>query len=183
MKNFGIVLIITVLLVACNGETLPKQKPYLKLQYPLASYKITNSNCPYNFEVSNLATVNFKNNCWATVQYPKLKATIHITYRAVDNNLEEILKEVEKLTFEHTVKADVINAVPYENLEKKVFGKLYTIEGNVATNIQFRVTDSVKHVLSGSLYFYAKPNYDSIVPAIKYLEKDMMHLVETLEWE
>jgi len=183
MKKVGIVFIIAVLLVACNSETLPKQKPYLKLQYPLASYKITNSNCPYNFEVSNLATVNFKNNCWATIQYPNLKATIHITYRSVDNNLEEILKEVEKLTFEHTVKADVINAVPYENLEKKVFGKLYNIEGNVATNIQFRVTDSVKHVLSGSLYFYAKPNYDSIVPAIKYLEKDMMHLVETLEWK
>jgi len=184
MKKLGIVLIIAVFLVACNGETLPKQKPYLKLQYPLASYKITNSNCFYNFEVSNLATVNFKNNCWATVQYPNLKATIHITYRAVDNNLDEILKEIEKLTFEHTVKADVINAPKeYENFEKKVYGSLYTIEGNVATNIQFRVTDSVKHVLSGALYFYAKPNYDSIVPTIKYLEKDMMHLIETLEWK
>ena len=60
---------------------------------------------------------------------------------------------------------------------------MYIIEGNVATNIQFRATDSVKHVLSGALYFYAKPNYDSIVPAIKYIEKDIMHLVETLEWK
>ena len=31
----------------------------------------------------------------------------------------EILKEIEKLTFEHTVKADVIDAIPYENFEKK----------------------------------------------------------------
>ena len=110
-----------------------------------------------------------------TLKYPRLKATIFITYRKVDNNLEEILKEVEKLTFEHTIKADVINAVPYENVNKKVFGKLYTIEGNVATNIQFRVTDRLKNVLSGALYFHVKPNYDSIVPTIKYLEKDIMH--------
>jgi len=183
MKNFSIVLIIAAFIVSCNNETLPKPKPYLKLQYPTSSYKKITTNCPYNFEVSNSAKVNFKTNCWGTIEYPKLKATIHITYRAVDNNLNEILKEVEKLTFEHTVKADAINAKPYENFDKKVFAKLYNIEGNVATNIQFRATDSLKHVLSGALYFYAKPNYDSILPAINYLEKDIVHLVETLEWK
>ena len=183
MKNFSVVLIIAVLITACSGETLPKPKPYLKLQYPTSSYKKVTTNCSYTFEVSNNAKVNFKDNCWSTVEYPKLKATIHITYRSVENNLQEILKEVEKLTFDHTVKADVINAIPFENFDKKVFAKMYIIEGNVATNIQFRATDSVKHVLSGALYFYAKPNYDSIVPAIKYIEKDIMHLVETLEWK
>jgi gliding motility-associated lipoprotein GldD len=183
MKNNIVALVIAVFLISCGGETFPKPKPYLKLQYPLSSYVKIETNCPYKFEVSNLAEVNFKNNCWSTIEYPHLKATIHITYRTVDENLDEILKEVEKLTFEHTIKADVINAIPYENFDKKIFGKLYNIEGNVATNIQFRVTDSVKHVLSGALYFYAKPNYDSIVPTIKYLEKDMIHLVETLEWK
>jgi len=183
MKKISLLLIIAILVFACNGETLPKPKPYLKLQYPEYSYHKTNSNCPYTFEVSSNAKINFKNSCWVTVEYPKLKATIHITYRSVDNNLEEILKEVEKLTFEHTVKADVINAIPFENVDKKVYAKMYNIEGNVATNIQFRATDSIKHVLSGALYFYVKPNYDSIVPAIKYIEKDIMHIVETLEWK
>jgi len=182
MKN-SILLIIAVFMISCSGEIVPKPTPYLKLQYPVSSYEKIQTSCPYNFEVSNLADVTIKNNCWMTLKYPQLKATIYITYRKVDNNLEEILKEVEKLTFEHTIKADVINAVPYENFNKKVFGKLYTIEGNVATNIQFRVTDSVKNVLSGALYFHVKPNYDSIVPTIKYLEKDIIHLVETLEWK
>lgn len=183
MKNSCMLLVIAVFILSCGEDTLPKPKPYLTLQYPLSSYKKIETDCPYNFEISNLATINLKNNCWANIEYPQLKASVYITYRAVENNLEEILKEVEKLTFEHTVKADIINAVPYENFEKKVFGKIYNIEGNVATNIQFRVTDSVNHVLSGSLYFYAKPNYDSIVPTIKYVEKDIMHLVETLEWK
>ena len=183
MKKSIVVLVIAVFLVSCGGDTFPKPTPYLTLQYPLASYVKIETNCPYNFEVSNLSEITFKDNCWVTIKYPHLKATIHITYRAIDNNLDEILKEIEKLTFEHTIKADVINAIPYENFDKRVFGKLYNIEGNVATNIQFRVTDSVKHVLSGALYFYVKPNYDSIVPAIKYLEKDIMHLVETIEWK
>lgn len=183
MKNSSVLLIIAVFILSCSGETLPKPKPYLRLQYPSPSYKKIETNCPYNFEISTFAKVNFKNNCWARIEYPHLKATIYITYREVDNNLDEILREVEKLTFEHTIKADIINAVPYENLSKKVFGKLYNIEGNVATNVQFRATDSVKHVLSGALYFYVKPNYDSIVPTVKYLEKDIIHLVETLEWK
>ncbi len=184
MKNFSGFIIIAFFLFSCGEEIVPKPKPYLTLQYPITSYKKIETNCPYSFEISNLAKVNFKNNCWLSIEYPELKATIYITYRKVEGNLDEILKEIEKLTFEHTIKADAIpDYRPFENSDKKVYSKLYNIEGNVATNIQFRATDSVKNVLSGALYFYAKPNYDSIVPTIKYLEKDMMHLIETLEWK
>lgn len=183
MMNKIIVLFLVLIgFQSCGNDTIPKPKPYLTLQYPSPNYVKHNFNCPYSFEVSNFATTHLKENCWLTIEYPKLKATIHITYRSVDNNLDEILTEVEKLTFKHTIKADIINAKPYENFEKKVFGKLYNVEGDVATNIQFRVTDSVKNVLAGALYFYAKPNYDSILPAVKYIEKDIIHLVETIEW-
>lgn len=181
MKKF-IVLLMAVVLIACGNETLPKPKSYLKLQYPQNSYQSIDFACPYNFEFSKMAKISFKENCWASIAYPQLKATIHITYRDIDNNFDEILKEVEKLTFEHTVKADVIDALPYENFDKRVFGKVYIIEGNVASNIQFRVTDSLNHVLAGALYFYTKPNYDSIIPAVRYIEKDIIHLVETVEW-
>ena len=183
MKNFGTLFFLAFILVSCGKATLPKPTPYLILQYPEATYEKIESNCAYSFEISNLAKIKFNENCSASVEYPHLKATIYITYRPINNNLDEILAEVEKLTFEHTIKADAINAMPYENLEKRVFGKLYNIEGNVATNIQFRATDSVNHVLSGALYFYIRPNYDSIVPAIKYVEKDIIHLIETLEWK
>ncbi|RXP45889.1 gliding motility lipoprotein GldD [Lutibacter sp. HS1-25] len=183
MKYFGIYLLIVVLLISCNTDTLPKQKSYLILRYPESEYVTSSSFCPYSFEISKYAKIDFQNNCWAKIQYPTLKATIHLTYRNVDGNLNEILKEVEKLTFEHTIKADAISSIPYDDLQKKIFAKLYNVDGNVATNIQFSATDSLNYVLSGALYFYVKPNYDSIVPAIKYIEKDMMHMVETLEWK
>ena len=35
----------------------------------------------------------------------------------------------------------------------------------------------------GSLYFYSRPNYDSLLPALDYIEKDVIHLMETLEWK
>jgi len=183
MKKHIVLLLSFIVFQSCGTEIAPKPKPYLTLQYSNPSYSKHNFNCPYSFEISNLATTHLKDNCWLKIEYPHLKATLHITYRSVNNNLNEILTEIEKLTFEHTIKADNINAIPYENFEKKVFGKLYSVEGNVATNIQFRVTDSIKHVLAGALYFYAKPNYDSILPAVKYLEKDIIHLVETIEWK
>ena len=183
MKNYSVFFILTLLLLSCKNETLPKPKSYLKLQYPQNAYTIVTSECPYSFEISKYAKINIQNNCWAKIEYPNLKATVHITYRNVDGNLNEILKEVEKLTFEHTVKADAISDRPYDNFQKEVFAKLYNVDGNVATNIQFRATDSLKHVLTGALYFYTKPNYDSIIPAIKYIERDMEHLIETLEWQ
>ena len=183
MRSIIVVFLMAILVSSCGDETLPKPQPYLKLAYPESAYVKLNSDCPFNFEFSNQAIIEVKNNCWMTMKYPKLKATVHITYRQVDNNLEEILTEVEKLTFEHAIKADAIKPKSSDNFEKNVYAYLYNIEGNVASNLQFRATDSVKHVLAGSLYFYAKPNYDSIAPAIKYLEKDIMHLVETLEWK
>ena len=184
MKHFFIgILGAFFLFISCKNEVVPKPKSYLKLQYPEAVYQKIVTQCPYSFEISTFSKFSLKNNCWATLTYPNLKATLYLTYRPVTNNLDEILKEVEKLTFEHTIKADAINALPFEDFKKRVFAKLYSVEGNVATNLQFRATDSVNHVLSGSLYFYSKPNYDSILPAVKYIEKDIKHLVETLEWK
>ena len=171
-----------MLCYACNGDTIPKPKPYLKLEYPVATYKGIITNCPYSFEISDKAVFKPISNCWASIEYPDLNATIHITYRPVKNNLSEILTEVEKLTFEHTVKANAIEARPFVNIKDQIFGKIYYVEGNVATNIQFRATDSSKHVLSGALYFYTRPNYDSILPAIRHIEKDMTHIMETLRW-
>jgi gliding motility-associated lipoprotein GldD len=188
MKNLisKLILILTIgFLGSCNNNTtLPKPKAYLNLQYPAVTYYKIKNNCPYEFEISNHVKLTEKDNCWATIQYPKLKATLYITYRKADNkNLNNILNEVVKFTFKHAKKADAINDVTYEDYHNKVFAKLYNIEGNVASNLQFSATDSIKNVLEGALYFYAKPNYDSILPAIKYIEKDVTHLIETLRWK
>jgi len=79
--------------------------------------------------------------------------------------------------------ADEISERMYENDSQKLYGMFYDLKGNVASQSQFYVTDSTKHFISGALYFETKPNYDSILPAINYIQKDMMHLIESLRWK
>ena len=33
------------------------------------------------------------------------------------------------------------------------------------------------------VYFKVKPNYDSLLPAVNYIKKDILHLMETFKWE
>ncbi|MCH3884028.1 gliding motility lipoprotein GldD [Tenacibaculum aquimarinum] len=179
-----ILLIFSVVLISCGSETLPKPKGFLSLQYPENSYKKLTLKRPYTFDVSKQATVKDLPKNWLKITYPKLKASIDITYRPIKNNLRELLVESEKLVFEHAIKADQISAPrEYINDDKKVFGSIYQIEGNAASQVQFHATDSTKHFLKASLFFYTKPNYDSILPAINYIKKDMIKMMESLEWK
>jgi gliding motility-associated lipoprotein GldD len=57
------------------------------------------------------------------------------------------------------------------------------INGNAATQAEFYETDSVQHFINGALYFDAKPNFDSIYPAVMYLRNDMRIIMETLAWK
>jgi len=182
MRNIFLLLFFVVF-VGCKEAVLPKPKAYLSLTYPEKTYENLKLKRPYIFKVSkNTTVVNEKNN-WLTIKYPQLKASVDITYRPVKNNLKELLTEAEKLVFKHTAKAEQIIPQDFVNTEKRVFGSLYEITGNAASHLQFHVTDSTKNFIKGSLYFYAKPNYDSILPAVNYIKEDILHLVETLEWK
>jgi len=179
----SLALVLTTALSSCKKEVLPKPRSYLHLTYPTTEYHQFKNDCPYSFAISKNSSINFKDGCNAMIHYPKLKADIHITYRRVHNNLSEILTEVEKLTTKHTIKADVIIPHPFENKLKKVYGLLSDVQGQSASNVQFYVTDSSKHVVTASLYFKVRPNYDSIYPAVAYIKNDMMKMMETIEWK
>ncbi|WP_347173299.1 gliding motility lipoprotein GldD [Polaribacter uvawellassae] len=183
MRNFYILFLIVVFFSSCKEDVLPKPKAYLSLQYPTATYKKVVVAKPYSFEVSSSAEILEQPNFWRKIKYPKLKATINITYRPIKNNLRELLTEAEKLVYEHAVKAEEIITKNFENFDTRVFGSMQEISGNAASQIQFHVTDSTDNFIKGTLYFYTKPNYDSILPAVNYIKNDIMHIIETLEWE
>ena len=170
------------LLISCKEDVLPKPKAYLALKYPEKNYETLQFKRPYSFDVLKNTTVINEPNNWLKIKYPNLKASIDITYRPVKNNIKELLTEAEKLVFKHTIKAEKIIPKDFVNPEKRVFGSIYEITGNAASHIQFHVTDSTDNFLKGSLYFYAKPNYDSILPAVNYIKEDVLQLIETLNW-
>jgi gliding motility-associated lipoprotein GldD len=181
------------ILMSCGQDYIPKPNAYLRLDYPKAQYKKVNIDVPFYFETNSLASeikykklASTKESYGINIEYPTLKGTIFLTYRAIDGDSEiltEYLRDAQKFTLEHTIKADEIPVFPYENKERNVYGIFSEVKGNVASPAQFYVTDSVQHFLVGSLYFYAKPNYDSILPAANYLQKDMVQIMETIVWK
>ena len=177
------ILFLFFILVSCGGETLPKPKAFLSLQYKDPEYTKLTLQRPYTFEVPQNAIVKDEPKNWLKIEYPKLKASLDVTYRKIDNNLRELLIESEKLVFKHTVKAEQISSNDYTDAQKKVYGTLYDITGNAASQIQFHITDSTKNFIKGALYFRTKPNYDSVLPAVAHIKKDILHLMETLQWK
>lgn len=173
---------LLIILISCDNAVLPKPKGYLSLAYPAPNYTNLALERPYTFKTSDATIIEDLPNNWLKIKYPKLKASIDITYRKVDNNLEELLLEAEKLVYKHTQKADQIKAKDFENVNANVFGTIHDITGNAASQIQFHLTDSTNHFIKGALYFYAKPNYDSILPAVNYIKKDIQELMETARW-
>lgn len=172
-----------LLFSACKDDVLPKPSGYLRLDYPVAKYADFENECPFTFEMNSDAVIKGEKNCGFTITYPKMKATIYLTYKPVHNDINKLLRDAQKLTFEHVIKADDILEQPYLNPDNKVYGMFYQVDGNAATNSQFYVTDSTKHFVTGSVYFYAKPNFDSIMPAASYIKNDMQRLMETLKWK
>ncbi|WP_338039118.1 hypothetical protein [Maribacter litopenaei] len=112
-----------------------------------------------------------------------MKGAIFLSYKKIDDNLEKLIVDAKRLSYEHAAKADNIVEQPYVNPNKKVYGSLFEVQGNAASQSQFFVTDSTEHFLTGSVYFYTKPNYDSILPAAAYLQNDIRRIIETLEWK
>ncbi|WP_372938232.1 gliding motility lipoprotein GldD [Seonamhaeicola sp.] len=192
MRSY-IYLLLIFICVSCGEDYKPKPKAFLRLDYPEAKYVETKLNLPFTFEtnvmVESVSTKKIKattESYGINIDYPALKGTIFLTYKAIEGNrknLEDFLRDAQKFTLEHTKKADEIPRFPYENKNQKVYGMLSVVKGNVASPAQFYVTDSVNHFLTGSMYFNAKPNYDSILPASHYLQKDMRRIMETIRWK
>ncbi len=185
MNKVLYLLLLIFVIASCKDERLPKPKGFLALNFPPPEYNLFDPGCPYEFEINNISTtLSAKGNvpCWFNIHYPLLDATIYITYQPVTNNIDSLLMDAQRLPLQHTIKADFIEGDIYSNPSQRVHGMLYEVEGNAASQAQFYITDSIRHFMTGSLYFNQRPNYDSIMPAAEYLKRDIQHLIETVRW-
>lgn len=191
MKRIVLLNCIALLFAACGEDPIPKPNAFLRLDYPQPQYESVNVDLPFTFD-KNVLTKKIKDvkisrdgkSIGLDIVYPSLKGTIYLTYKAItEDNLRLHLIDAQNLTQKHTQKADEIEGDLYENQREKVFGMFYEVGGNAASQSQFYVTDSTKHFITGSLYFYTTPNYDSILPAANYLKNDIKHLMESISWK
>lgn len=181
--------VILLFLMSCDRDYLPKPLGYNRLNLPEPTYHSLPDSLPYTFEYSNQAmllddTTVFSERFWIGIYYPQLKADIHITYKPLKNNqklLQEYLKDAYTLTAKHQIKAYAIDEVVTITPSGKT-AVIAELDGEVPSQFQFTITDSVNHFLRGALYFNTKVNNDSLAPAIEYMKKDIIHLINTLEW-
>lgn len=173
----------SVIVYSCTDNPIPKPQAELRLEFPQASYHTISLDCPFDFQTNVNASVTSKGDCSMLIEYPKMNATMYITYKNIHQDLDLLLRDAQKLTYEHVAKADNITEQPFVNTQGDVYGMFYAITGDAASNSQFYLTDSTSHFLTGSLYFNAKPNYDSLLPAVVYLQNDIRKIMESFRWK
>lgn len=181
--NYLLVLLFMVILASsCEDEVLPKPKALLRLEYPKTTYDLMQTK-NFQFKMNKVCEFDQENNNSLTLDYPLMKGSLFITYKPVENNIDELLNDAKRLSIEHSAKADGILPHPFENHVDKVYGMYFEVVGDAASQAQFYVTDSTKHFVTGSLYFYTKPNYDSIYPAATYMQEDIKRIMESIQWK
>lgn len=193
MRNialFAFPIVLCLLVTSCGDDKplIPKPPTYLRNDFPPHTYKKLDLGCPYNFELSEAYTYNRVTEgsaptCHLDIDLGKLNGAMHFSYITMANPLRDYIEYSLKKVEEHEVKADEIQDQQFLFPNKKVYGTFFEIKGDVASPFQFYLTDSTTHFVSGVVYFNARPNYDSLRPSLDYLKADLIHLIETFEWE
>lgn len=188
MRKLLVFFLLVISISSCKQDYTPKPRGYFRIDMPEKNYKSTPDKLPYFFEYPTYTYLQQNRKAeeelyWINIVYPQFKAKIHLSYKTVSNNLPKLLEDSRGFVYKHTIKADAISELPYINPEKKVYGLLYDIQGDAASNLQFILTDSTKNFLRGSLYFNVPPNKDSLAPVINFIQADIEHLIETFEWK
>ncbi len=189
-----LLLSLVVVLQACEPHYQPKKKGYPRVTLPEHSYRVFDrAGFPYAFEYPTYTqivrdTVFFdeptENPYWINIDYPSLNGKIYISYKQVGdrNNIAKLVDDAFNMTYKHSVRADAIQDKVYNDPVHHKYAVFYNVKGNAATAKQFYVTESTEHFLRGALYFDTRPNADSLKLVNDFVEEDILHLIETLEW-
>ncbi len=190
MKNNPYILILNLFIITLfSCTTKNKIVPYghFRIDFPEKKYKVTDfKNCHFSAEIPKHLTIsiNSQNNCWITLKNQPNNINIHLSYHKIQNNLDSLLQDTHNLVYEgHYRKADGIWETSSSNLNFTI----YELSGEVATPIQFYVTDKKNHFLRGSMYpstinKIIKINRDSLRPVIDFYKKDIEKIIETIQW-
>ncbi len=175
---------LTFILYSCEEVYTPKKRGYYRFNLPEKSYVDWTAKNKFTISIPKYSYIDTSraDSGWYIMKIPKLKATLYLTYR-VNPDLGKEEEESRSLVYKHAIKADDIISQDYINDTNKVYATVFDIKGNTASSINFHIVDSTNRFFRGALYFYAKPNKDSLAPAIDFVRKDIVHLIENFKWQ
>lgn len=190
LKN-SLLLILILVAFGCGKKVdfIPKAKGYPRIDLPKHSYSAIQEKHPFIFEMANEAvllkdTYAKAGDHWVIIKYPKLNATIQLTYYPLNNDLKKlqgIVNDAYKLTSKHQIRAYSIDEKIY-TAPNGTRATVLNITGNVPSQMQFFTTDTTKNYLRGAIYLQTATDNDSLAPVIDYLKTDCLHLINTLKW-
>jgi gliding motility-associated lipoprotein GldD len=195
MKKFLFPILTLFLLVTACEDTdntlgTPKPRGYFRIALPEKKYSLYSEDCPFSFELPGYAHMYHSaapnaEPCWRDLYFGPFKATLYLSYVDIVNDtmIGTLINQNWELFEAHRQMAGGMRDSSILRANDHVYGSVVTISGNAATPLQFYLTDSTKHFLRGSLYFYATPNKDSIAPVLDFIKKDVYHIAETLQWK
>jgi len=193
---FLCVALSLVFLFSCNSNyTIGKKKGYFRIEFPEKKYQQFNQpGYPYTFEYPVYATIlkdtiffeeKPENPWWINIDVPRFAGRIYISYKEIGsrNKMDSLVNDAWKMAFKQHESVSTGITDSLMKTPNGVEGIFFSLAGNTATANQFFLTDSTKHFLRGALYFDATPNADSLGIVNDFLKKDMLHLINSLQWK
>jgi len=186
MKRRASLLVATcALLAACEEDAVPRPKGWPRLDLPEARYEAWTDSA-LSWEKPAYAAMGVRkaegDARWYDLRFPGQRATVHLTYSLVNENLPQLIEDAHSFKRKHEAKASRIRSEHVLRPEARVFGTRFDVEGDAASPCVFYLTDSTRNFLYGALYFDAPPNADSLAPVTERLRADIGHLAATLRW-
>ena len=171
----------------------PKPRSFPRIDFPERNYVTFDKDyCAFTFQYADYLEVKkdkffFEgkpaDECWFDLKIPAFNGDLHCSYIPLRNrsHFDKMVNDAFTMVSKHNIKAQYRDDFPIEKGD--VSGMLFELKGDVASNFQFYLTDSVNHFFRGSLYFNSKVNPDSIAPIYNFVKADVLKVVETFEWE
>ena len=186
MKS-NVLLIFLIAFASCDRSYTPKPAGYLKVDYPEKEYVAFEQAGPYVFDYPVYAQVQQSRSrnaeqWWYDIRFPEYNGTLHLSYKDPAGDPAKLIEDTRALVYKHASKSDGITEIPFVDTVHDKYGILYELSGNVASAVQFFLTDSTDHFLRGSLYFNTTPNRDSLNPVINFVEEDIQYMIESVRW-
>jgi len=183
--------IFLLVLTSCiDDNPIPKPPTYLKAKLPSHSYHKEFFEAPFDFNISDLYTLKSPINCDSHYCEQEiymgraLNGSINLFYKKLDHkdSLPSLINFSNKEVDFHKIKADQIDFDQIIDRENRVYGTLFELKGDVATNYQFYLTDSTRNFLRGEVILNCVPNYDSLRNVLAYIKEDLNVMLNTFSW-
>ncbi|MGB0423408.1 MAG: hypothetical protein ACPGED_03770 [Flavobacteriales bacterium] len=192
LKNKFVALVllligITAFMSSCEKTHTPRPRGYFRIAKADKNPRNIETPCGFSFDIPEYSQLEIVpgsgiDTCWFNIKFKRYNARVHLTYFALDNNLNKLVEDAYQFAFQHEQKASAIGRSAYSSSDNKSAGLIYDLSGNVASSVQFYVTDSSSHFLRGGLYFENFPNEDSLAPVMTYLREDVVRMMESIQW-